>query len=248
MKVRDRELATAAQRRLEVKIRTRKLLHTTSESKQARAKAGAEIVKKLDRLNSVEDGAADEGAEEQGEDEEEVGRDGLESDAPLLNKNFSHYSTEVDMGQGAPKPKPELSSRERKSASPRVKSAGLKRSTNPSPTSVGSRVSNGSGEVGENDQSSDAPMAAKEEQEEVAPPPTFVHAAEPMSEAGQARMEAARKKRLEAAAAAPPKEPKQDYKPYLTGADDPTSPGGKTRKPKPSARGKAPPPRPKAGQ
>jgi hypothetical protein len=46
------DIHTPAQRRLSVKIRTRKLLHSTAEKKEAWAKAGQEISNRLERLSS----------------------------------------------------------------------------------------------------------------------------------------------------------------------------------------------------
>jgi len=83
---RDRELQANAQRRLEVKIRTRKLLAKNSDKKDERERVRQEVNDKLKQIEAKEN----------------------ESKKPELNENFSHYSSEVPLDK-PPKPKPELS-------------------------------------------------------------------------------------------------------------------------------------------
>jgi hypothetical protein len=227
--LRDRQLFANSQRRLSVKIRTRKLLHSTSAKKEARAKAGKDIAIRLERLSM---GSLDMGDEEAGGGkkegkEEDIHPGGLEAGDPLLNKNFSHYACEVPLDH-EPKPKPLLSSQSGleikiKSPPPRNRSKGGKSGSSdpnsPSPTGVEARLSEG-GEGAE-----DGKEVEEKVEEEVKPPPPPLP---PMSEAGKARIEAARQKRLEAEAAKP-KEVKADYKEYLSAVASPKKP--KARKP-----------------
>ena len=70
--MRDRELHSSAQRRLEVKVRTRKLLSSTSEKKEARDKKRAELNAKLGKIDAVVAGVATLDDLKDGPEEEEA--------------------------------------------------------------------------------------------------------------------------------------------------------------------------------
>ena len=103
--VRDKRLHTGAQKRLEVKISTRKLLEKTNQKKEERKAERDKITMRMKELN-VTDAPAD-----------ESGNEAPKSSAtPELSTNFSHYAGEVPLrsGNSPAKAKPVLTSQKPK--------------------------------------------------------------------------------------------------------------------------------------
>jgi hypothetical protein len=164
-----------------VKVRTRKILHSSTEKKEARAKAAQKIAAKLERLNNgvlADDVSESVEEEEEAEEEEEV-----------------EEVQESPSSSGPRKPPP----RRKKGA---AEDEGDRAS---SPTGVDARVSGG---VDEETPEEPVEEPAPPPEPEPEPAPVIIL---PLSEAGQARLEAARKKRLEAEAAKPKVRPYQQH-------------------------------------
>jgi hypothetical protein len=143
--VRDKRLHTGAQKRLEVKISTRKLLEKTTQKKEERKAERDKISERLQQLSTADlvrepaeltgsskgrglelsanfnhyagevplpgagSGAAPAKNKPVLSSQQPKPRSGLDADAPLLNKHYSGYRGEVELGDsGSPKKKPDL--------------------------------------------------------------------------------------------------------------------------------------------